>query len=70
MHLSGADDQDVKMAAIAQERILVTLDADFANVLRFPAAGTPDVIRLRLHPATEEAVDAMLRGSPAWPISV
>ena len=38
--LSGADDLDVRAAAIEQERILVTLDADFANVLRYPPAGT------------------------------
>jgi predicted nuclease of predicted toxin-antitoxin system len=58
--LSGADDPDVRAAAIEQERILVALDADFANVLRYPPAGTPGVVRLRLHPATEEAIDAML----------
>src|SRR5215471_6327585 len=61
--LSGADDPDVRAAAIEQERILVTLDADFANVLRCPPAGTPGVVRLRLHPATEEAIDAMLRSA-------
>jgi predicted nuclease of predicted toxin-antitoxin system len=47
--------------AIRQERILVTLDADFANVLRFPPADTPGVVRLRIHPAIEEAIDAALR---------
>ncbi len=61
--LSGADDQDVRAAAIEQERILVTLDADFSNVLRYPPALTPGVVRLRLHPATEEAIDAMLRSA-------
>lgn len=59
--LSGADDPAVRAASIEQERILVTLDADFANVLRYPPVGTPGVVRLRLHPATEEAIDAMLR---------
>jgi rhodanese-related sulfurtransferase len=61
--LSGADDPDVRAAAIGQDRILVTLEADFANVLRYPPAGTLDVVRLRLHPATEEAIDAMLRSA-------
>ena len=61
--LSGADDPDVRAVAIEQGRILVTLDADFANVLRYPPAGTPGVVRLRLHPATEEAIDAMLRNA-------
>lgn len=46
--------------AIQTDRILVTLDGDFANVLRYPPAETPGVIRLRLHPATEEAIEALL----------
>lgn len=33
---------------------------DFANVIRHPTAGTPGVIRLRLHPATEQAIDAAI----------
>ena len=59
--LSGADDPVVRDVAVQQERILVTLDADFANVLRFPPSGTPGVVRFRIHPATEEAIDAALR---------
>jgi predicted nuclease of predicted toxin-antitoxin system len=48
--LGGADDSAVRAAAIASGRILVTLDGDFANVLRYPPAETPGIIRLRLHP--------------------
>jgi predicted nuclease of predicted toxin-antitoxin system len=59
--LSGADDIEVRTAAVEQGRVLLTLDADFANVLRYPPAETPGVARLRIHPATEEAIDAMLR---------
>ena len=58
--LGGAGDEEVRAAAIAEERVLLTLDADFANVLRYPPAETPGVVRLRLHPATEEAIDEML----------
>lgn len=61
LRLCGADDSVVRDAAIKQERILVTLDADFANVIRFPPAETPGVVRFRIHPATEEAIDAALR---------
>lgn len=61
IELSGADDTNVRAAAIDQQRILLTLDADFANVLRYPPTGTPGVVRLRVHPAVEEAIDAMLR---------
>ena len=59
--LAGADDCAVRCAAIEGGRILVTLDGDFANVLRFPPAATPGVLRLRLHPPTEEAIAAALR---------
>ena len=56
MGLSGADDAVVRATAIESGRILVTLDGDFANVLRYPPSGTPGVIRLRIHPPTEEAI--------------
>jgi predicted nuclease of predicted toxin-antitoxin system len=61
MGLGGADDSAVRAAAIASARILVTLDGDFANVLRYPPAGTPGVIRMRLHPPTEKAIDEAIR---------
>ena len=54
--LSGADDPTVRRAAIDSGRVLVTLDADFANVLRYPPSETPGVIRLRLHPPTDKAI--------------
>jgi predicted nuclease of predicted toxin-antitoxin system len=61
--LSGADDSAVRAFAIEGGRILVTLDADFANVLRYPPSNTPGVIRLRVHPATEGAIEALLRST-------
>ena len=42
--LSGAPDEEVLHFAVAEHRVLVTLDSDFANVIRFPpdaTAGTP-----------------------------
>lgn len=41
-------------------RVLVTLDADFGNVLRYPVDNTPGVIWLRLHPPTHEAITEAL----------
>jgi predicted nuclease of predicted toxin-antitoxin system len=41
--LAGADDFAVRRAAIEGGRILIPLDGDFANVLRFPPAATPTV---------------------------
>ena len=61
--LSGADDSVVRHAAIQAGRILVTLDGDFANLVRYPPAETPGVVRFRLHPPTEEAIDAALRSA-------
>ena len=58
--LSGADDPMARAAAIEGGRILVTLDGDFANILRYPPANTPGTVRLRLHPPTEEAINAAL----------
>ena len=63
--LSGADDSAVRASAIEGGRILVTLDADFANVLRYSPSDSPGVIRLRIHPATEGAIDALLRSTIA-----
>ena len=42
---SGEPDDKVRGFAIEHGRVLVTLDADFGNILRFPTAGTPGVIR-------------------------
>jgi len=63
--LSGADDALVRVAAIESGRILVTLDGDFANMLRYPPAETPGVLRFRLHPATEAAIEAAIRWTVA-----
>lgn len=65
MGLSGAEDSEVRAKAIETGRILITLDGDFANVLRYPPAETPGVIRFRVHPATEEAIEAALRWAVA-----
>ena len=54
--LSGEPDQKVREFAIQENRVLVTMDADFANMLRYPPTGTPGVIRLKIHPPTEEAI--------------
>ncbi len=54
--LSGEPDEAVRAFAIESGRVLITLDADFANILRFPPAGTPGVIRLKIHPPVEEAI--------------
>ena len=54
--LSGQPDEKIREFAIAEKRVLLTLDSDFANMLRFPTVGTPGVIRLKIHPPTEQAI--------------
>ncbi len=46
--LSGADDPTVIAAALADDRILVTLDRDFSNVLLYPPEATAGVAVVRL----------------------
>lgn len=41
--LSGAEDRAVLAAAVAEDRVLVTLDRDFTNVLIFPPESTAGI---------------------------
>ena len=59
--LAGEPDEVVRAYGIESGRILVTLDSDFSNILRFPPSGTPGVLRLKIHPATEEAIRQLLQ---------
>lgn len=47
--------------AIENSRVLVTLDADFAHILRFPPERTAGVVRLKVHPPTEDRIRASIR---------
>jgi predicted nuclease of predicted toxin-antitoxin system len=44
--LSGTSDDNLYEACRAEERVLVTLDRDFGEVLRFPPANTPGIVIL------------------------
>ena len=55
--LGGASDAAVRSAAITSGRILVTLDADFGNIIRYPPKGTPGIIWMRLHPPSEAKIE-------------
>jgi hypothetical protein len=66
--LSGADDSVVRDVAIRQESILVTLDADFANVLRFPPADTPGLCAsASIQPSRRLSTPLFGWRSPVWP---
>lgn len=59
--LSGATDEQVLRFAVDKGRVVVTLDADFANVMRFPPDRTLGVVRLKVHPATEDRIRQAIR---------
>ena len=62
LRLAWAGEQGSHCAsAVEGNRVLVTLDADFANVMRFPPAQTLGVVRLKVHPATEERIRQAIR---------
>lgn len=59
--LAEASDEQVLRFAVENGRVLVTLDADFANVMRFPPEQTLGVVRLKVHPATEDKIRQAIR---------
>ena len=58
--LAGKTDQEVRRFAVGTGRILVTLDADFGNLIRFSPANTPRVVWLRPRPPTEINIRSIL----------
>jgi predicted nuclease of predicted toxin-antitoxin system len=49
--LGGASDEELIGVCGAEKRVLITLDLDFANVLRFPPSSHTGIVVLRLpHP--------------------
>jgi predicted nuclease of predicted toxin-antitoxin system len=59
--LSGAPDEQIRQFAIEERRVLVTLDADFAHIIRFPPDHTPGVVRSKVHPPTEQRIREAIR---------
>ena len=54
--LAGATDEQILRFAVDNGRVIVTLDADFANVIRFPPESTLGIIRMKVHPPTEDRI--------------
>jgi len=54
--LSRADDADILAEAVAEHRILVTLDGHFGDWAVLPLSAHPGVIRVKVHPANTENV--------------
>lgn len=58
--LSGASDSTIRASAVSTGRVLITMDADFGNILRYPVEQTPGVVWLRLHPPSEAGIASAL----------
>lgn len=58
--LDRADDADILARAIAQDRVLVTLDGHFGDWAILPLAAHSGVIRVKAHPTTTEKVVQVL----------
>jgi len=61
-HLQGCSDQHLYEICCAEGRCLVTLDLDFANVLRFPPSQSGGIVVIRLpRNPTPELLERMVR---------
>jgi len=61
--LGGEPDSTVITVAIAEDRILVTLDADFADLRQHPPSDCPGIWVLRPHTQSIANILALLRGA-------
>jgi predicted nuclease of predicted toxin-antitoxin system len=57
---SAADDTDILQRARDDERVVVTLDADFHALLALSAATSPSVIRIRIERLRAQALTNLL----------
>jgi predicted nuclease of predicted toxin-antitoxin system len=55
-----ADDKQILQKAIAENRILITLDENFGDWVILPLSRHPGVIRIKVHPTTSEKVIHLL----------
>ena len=58
--LGRADDADILAQAIADRRILITLDGHFGDWAVLPLRAHPGVIRVKVHPTSTENVMRVL----------
>jgi predicted nuclease of predicted toxin-antitoxin system len=58
--LARADDQQILLKAIAENRILITLDEHFGDWTVLPLSAHPGVIRIKVHPATSRHIISLL----------
>lgn len=54
VNLKGCKDEEVMRFAKAENRILITMDADFSNVRVYPPGNHPGIVRIRLRYPSKE----------------
>ena len=54
--MGGATDSDIASACLAEERILVTADLDFADIRAYPPGNHPGIVVFRLTRRTRDNV--------------
>ncbi|HEY4611777.1 MAG TPA: DUF5615 family PIN-like protein [Bacteroidota bacterium] len=59
--LAGASDLDILQRARTESRIVITFNADFADVREIPLGNHAGVIRLRIFPQTIEVLHPILK---------
>ena len=59
--LRGCDDSALAQHCAAEDRALVTLDLDFADIRNFPPAATAGLIVLRVHEQSRPRILALLK---------
>lgn len=45
--ISGTNDDNLYQLCLAEQRILVTFDLDFSNIIRYPTINTPGIVVYR-----------------------
>ena len=56
--MGGATDSDVALVCLTEERVLITLDMDFADIRAYPPGEYPGIVVFRL---TSQARDELLK---------
>jgi predicted nuclease of predicted toxin-antitoxin system len=63
---AGASDDEIMLLACREERVLLTFDKHFANILTYPPGSHYGIIRIRIHPPLIEdiihAFDQLMKG--------
>jgi hypothetical protein len=52
----GISDSDIAKRAQVEQRIIITLDSDFANILQYPPGDYDGIVRIKVEPPVADSV--------------